>query len=81
MQYFKKGALQLIQNQQHIDVNQLNQVKANVTLSQNLLIQAIEKSSTDPTLAEEAIKRTVDEITQAQSGLNQVQSAFYNVEI
>lgn len=71
----------MIQNQQHIDVNQLNQVKANVTLSQNLLIQAIEKSTSDPTLAQEAIKRTVDEITQAQSGLNQVQSAFYNLEI
>lgn len=43
--------------QQQIDVNQLNQAKANVTLTQTLLSQAIEKSSSDPTLAQEAIKQ------------------------
>jgi hypothetical protein len=34
-----------------------NQAKANVTLTQHLLNQAIEKSASDPTLAQEAIKR------------------------
>lgn len=40
-----------------IDVNQLNQAKANVTLTESLLTQAIEKSSSDQTLAQEAIKQ------------------------
>ena len=43
--------------QQQIDVNQLNQAKANVTLTQNLLGQAIEKASSDPTLATEALNK------------------------
>jgi hypothetical protein len=60
----------------NIDVNQLNQAKANVTLTQDLLKQAIEKSSSDPTLAEEAIKQAVTEIAQAQTAVSQVQSAL-----
>ncbi|MGE8206454.1 hypothetical protein ACQKP0_18250 [Heyndrickxia sp. NPDC080065] len=62
--------------QQQIDVNQLNQAKANVTLTQSLLSQAIEKSSSDPTLAMEAIKQATNEIAQAQTAVSQVQSAF-----
>jgi hypothetical protein len=59
---------------QQIDVNKLNQAKANVTLCQTLLSQAIEKSSSDPTLAQEAIKQANNEITQALSNVNMVQS-------
>lgn len=59
---------------QQIDVNKLNQAKANVTLCQSLLTQAIEKSSSDPTLAQEAIKQANNEITQALSNVNMVQS-------
>ncbi|MCM3169499.1 hypothetical protein [Peribacillus frigoritolerans] len=62
--------------QQQIDVNQLNQAKANVTLTESLLTQAIEKSSSDPTLAQEAIKQAFNEIAQAQTAVGQVQSAF-----
>jgi hypothetical protein len=59
---------------QQIDVNKLNQAKANVTLCQTLLSQAIEKSSSDPTLAQEAIKQANNEITQALSNVSMVQS-------
>jgi hypothetical protein len=59
---------------QQIDVNKLNQAKANVTLCQTLLSQAIEKSSSDPTLAQEAIKQATNEITQALSNVSIVQS-------
>ena len=44
-----------------IDVNQLNQAKANVTLTQTLLNQAIEKANSDPTLAQEAMKQASNE--------------------
>lgn len=59
---------------QQIDVNKLNQAKANVTLCQTLLSQAIEKSSSDPTLAQEAIKQATNEISQALSNVNMVQT-------
>jgi hypothetical protein len=58
---------------QNIDVNQLNQAKANVTLTQTLLSQAIEKSSSDPTLAQEALKQAANEISSALTTVNQVQ--------
>jgi phage gp36-like protein len=58
---------------QNIDVNQLNQAKANVTLTQTLLSQAIEKSSSDPTLAQEALKQAANEISSALTTFNQVQ--------
>lgn len=57
-----------------IDVNQLNQAKANVTLTQDLLTKAIEKASSDPTLAQEAIKQASSEISSALSAVNQVQN-------
>ncbi|MDQ7861059.1 hypothetical protein RCO48_08545 [Peribacillus frigoritolerans] len=47
-----------------------------MTLTQSLLTQAIEKSSSDPTLAQEAIKQVANEIAQAQTVVSQVQSAF-----
>jgi hypothetical protein len=59
---------------QQIDVNKLNQAKANVTLCQTLLTQAIEKSSSDPTLAQEALKQANNEITQALAAVNTAQS-------
>lgn len=62
--------------QQQIDVNQLNQAKANVTLTQNLLGQAIEKASSDPVLATEALKQAANEIAQAQTAVSQVQSSL-----
>lgn len=55
---------------QQIDVNKLNQAKANVTLCQTLLTQAIEKSSSDPTLADEALKQANAEITQALAAVS-----------
>ena len=71
----------MTQYQQQIDANQLNQAKANVTLSQNLLLQAIEKSFSDPILAQEAIRQAAAEIAQAQSAVSQVQSVIYNEKI
>lgn len=56
-----------------IDVNQLNQAKANVTLTQDLLTKAIEKANADPTLAQEAIKQAANEITSALTAVTQVQ--------
>ncbi|MEH7376465.1 hypothetical protein [Neobacillus drentensis] len=56
-----------------IDVNQLNQAKANVTLTQELLTKAIEKVNSDPTLAEEAIKQASNEISAALTAVTQVQ--------
>jgi len=62
--------------QQQIDVNQLDQAKANVTLTQKLLTQAIEKSTSDPSLSEEAIKQASQAIAQAQTSVSQVQSTI-----
>ncbi|RFU61493.1 hypothetical protein [Bacillus sp. V59.32b] len=59
---------------QQIDVNQLNQAKANVTLTQTLLTQAIEKSSSDPTMAQEAIKQAANAVSQVQSAAQSQQS-------
>ncbi|MGG3555778.1 hypothetical protein ABES23_03640 [Peribacillus frigoritolerans] len=60
--------------QQQIDINQLNQAKANVTLTQTLLSQAIEKSSSDPTLAQEALKQAAQEIASVNQVYNTVQA-------
>ncbi len=57
-----------------IDVNQLNQAKANVALTQELLTKAIEKANSDPTLAQEAIKQASNEISSALSAVTQVQN-------
>lgn len=64
------------QQQAQIDINQLKQAKANVTLTQELLTQAIEKSSSDEILAQEALKQAATEIAQAQTAVSQVQSAM-----
>ncbi|MDR6999301.1 hypothetical protein [Neobacillus niacini] len=56
-----------------IDVNQLNQAKANVSLTQELLTKAIEKANSDPTLAQEAIKQASNEISSALTAVTQVQ--------
>lgn len=58
-----------------IDVNQLNQAKANVTLTQDLLTKAIEKANADPLLAQEAIKQATNEISSALSAVNLSQNA------
>jgi hypothetical protein len=58
-----------------IDVNQLNQAKANVTLTQDLLTKAIEKVNADPILAQEAIKQASNEISSALSAVNLAQNA------
>lgn len=58
-----------------IDVNQLNQAKANVTLTQDLLTKAIEKANADPILAQEAIKQATNEISSALSAVNLSQNA------
>lgn len=62
--------------QAQIDVNQLSQAKANVALTQELLTQAIEKSTSDQALAQEAIKQAINEINQAQTTVNLVQSTL-----
>jgi len=59
-----------------IDVNQLNQAKANVTLTQDLLTKAIEKANADPILAQEAIKQASNEISSALSAVNLAQNAL-----
>lgn len=69
-----KGEIEMPQSQ--INVEQLNQAKASVTLTQNLLSQAIDKATSDPTLAEEAIKQAANEIAQAQTAVSQVQSGL-----
>jgi hypothetical protein len=56
-----------------IDVNQLSQAKASVTLTQDLLTKAIEKANSDPTLAQEAISQASDEISSALTSITQVQ--------
>ncbi|WP_163102393.1 hypothetical protein [Peribacillus alkalitolerans] len=56
------------------DVNQLNQAKANVSLSQELLTKVIEKSNSDPVLAQEALKQASNEISSALSAVAQVQN-------
>jgi hypothetical protein len=56
-----------------IDVNQLNQAKANVALTQELLLKAIEKANSDPALAQEAIKQASNEISSALTAVTQVQ--------
>jgi hypothetical protein len=56
-----------------IDVNQLNQAKANVALTQELLLKAIEKANSDPALATEAIKQASTEISSALTAVTQVQ--------
>ena len=61
---------------QKVDVDQLSQAKANVTLTENLLSQAIDKSASDPMLAAEAIKQAANEIAQAQTAVSQVQSGL-----
>ncbi|OZI11067.1 hypothetical protein CEW92_13745 [Bacillaceae bacterium SAS-127] len=66
----------MTQQQSPIDINQLKQAKANVTLTQELLTQAIEKSSSDEILAQEALKQAASEIAQAQTAVSQVQSAM-----
>jgi len=58
-----------------IDVNQLNQAKANVTLTQDLLTKAIEKANADPILAQEAIKQATNEISSALSAVNLAQNS------
>ncbi|MEH7253324.1 hypothetical protein V7111_14445 [Neobacillus niacini] len=57
-----------------IDVNQLTQAKANVTLTQTLLNQAIEKANSDPILAQEAMKQASSEISSALSAVTQAQN-------
>ncbi|MGM7635096.1 hypothetical protein [Bacillus sp. Hm123] len=64
------------QQQAQIDINQLKQAKANAALTQELLTQAIEKSSSDEILAQEALKQAATEIAQAQTTISQVQSAL-----
>lgn len=59
-----------------MDVNQLTQAKANVTLCQQLLTQAIEKSASDSAMAEQALKQAIEEIASAQTAASQVQSAL-----
>lgn len=58
-----------------IDVNQLNQAKANVALTQELLTKAIEKANSDPTFAQEAIKQASNEISSALTAVTQVQKS------
>ncbi|MBS4215037.1 hypothetical protein [Neobacillus rhizophilus] len=58
-----------------IDVNQLNQAKANVTLTQELLTKAIEKANSDPILSQEAIKQASNEISSALTAVTQVQKS------
>ncbi|WP_338754612.1 hypothetical protein [Bacillus sp. FJAT-52991] len=62
--------------QSQIDINPLKQAKANVTLTEQLLTQAIEKSVSDEILVQEALKQAVTEIAQAQAAVSQVQSAM-----
>jgi hypothetical protein len=57
-----------------IDVNQLSQAKANVTLTQELLTKAIEKANSDPILAQEAMKQASSEISSALTAVTQVQN-------
>ncbi|BAU28693.1 hypothetical protein DFP93_10572 [Aneurinibacillus soli] len=60
---------------QQIDTNQLKKAEASVTLAKNLITQAIEQSSANQLVAEEALKQAATEIAQAQTSVSQVQSA------
>ncbi|WP_203362715.1 hypothetical protein [Bacillus sp. REN10] len=66
----------MAQQQAPIDINVLKQAKANVTLTEQLLTQAIEKSVSDEILVQEALKQAATEIAQAQTAVSQVRSAM-----
>lgn len=48
-------------------IEELNQLKASVSLSEELIEQAINKSDSDPVLYEEAIRQAARELAQVQT--------------
>lgn len=50
-------------------VHDLNKIKASVSLSEELIEQAIQKMESDPVLYEEAIRQAVRELALVQSTL------------
>lgn len=61
---------------QQIDVNKLKFAEAASSLAKDMITQAIEQSSANQILAQEALKQASQEITQIQNAINEVQSQF-----
>lgn len=59
-----------------MNTDQLKKAEVCATLAKSLITQAIEQSSANPQLAEEALKQAAEEIAQAQTMVSQVQSGF-----
>ncbi|WP_314589228.1 hypothetical protein [Paenibacillus terrigena] len=59
-----------------IDTNTLKRAEAATSIAKDLITQAVEQSSANQILCEEALKQAANEIKQAQTMVNQVQSAF-----
>ncbi|MFE5318080.1 hypothetical protein ACFQ88_05130 [Paenibacillus sp. NPDC056579] len=62
--------------QQQVDVNSLKKAEAIASLAKDCITQAIEQSSANQILCEEALKQASNEIAQAQTLISQVQSSF-----
>lgn len=62
--------------QQQIDTNKLKQAEASTTLAKSMITQAIEQSSANPLLAEEALKQASSEIAQVQTIVSQIHSTM-----
>ncbi|WP_156288717.1 hypothetical protein [Oceanobacillus salinisoli] len=56
---------------QRENVNQLNEARANISLSEELISQAIQKFESDPVLYEEAIRQASRELSHVQTVLDQ----------
>ncbi|WP_152391943.1 hypothetical protein [Paenibacillus guangzhouensis] len=61
---------------QQIDTNSLKRAEAVTSIAKDLITQAIEQSSSNQILCEEALKQASNEIKQAQTMISQVQSTF-----
>ncbi|MEF3303734.1 hypothetical protein [Paenibacillus sp. GYB003] len=59
-----------------IDGNTLKKAEVAVSLAKDMITQAIEQSTANPMLSEEALKQAANEIAQAQTVISQVQSAY-----
>ncbi|MGE5703450.1 MAG: hypothetical protein ACM32O_13040 [Clostridia bacterium] len=60
---------------QQIDASKLKKAEASATLAKNMITQAIEQSSANPLLAEEALKQASTEISQVQTMISQAQQS------
>jgi hypothetical protein len=65
---------------QQVDTDTLKKAEAIVSLAKDSITQAIEQSASNQVLCEEALKQASNDISQAQTMLTQVQSAFQTAQ-